>query len=208
MIHMFRGAQAPGSNLVLDAMHRDRKHVFVDLLKWDVPVINDVFEIDQFDDERAIYLVAADADGEHRGSIGLLPTDGPHILATIFPDLCDGGVPRSTNIYEISRGCLSMRLRAPERLAVRNALTTAAVEFALMHDIHAFTCIADSGWLSQVLALGWNCRPLGLPRKIGRSLTGALRIDITPETPHLLRDAGTYTSAPLVTADMRAQVLA
>lgn len=208
MIQVFRGAQAPGSNIVLDAMHRDRKHVFVDLLKWDVPVVAGCFEIDQFDDERAIYLVAATGEGEHRGSIRLLPTDGPHILGTIFPELCDEGVPRGASIYEISRGCLSMRLRAAERREVRNALTTAAVEFALMHDIDAFTCIADSGWLSQVLALGWDCWPLGLPRKIGRSLTGALKIDITPETPHLLRDAGTYRTAPLVMADMPAQVLA
>jgi len=206
MITVFRGAQAPGSNVILDAMHRDRKHVFVDLLKWEVPVIDGLFEIDQFDDERAIYLVAADANGEHRGSIRLLPTDGPHILGSIFPDLCEGGVPRSPDIYEISRGCLSMRLRAPERLTVRNALTTAVVEFALMHGIHAYTCIADAGWLSQVLALGWDCWPLGLPREIGRSLTGALRIDITPETPHLLRDAGTYASAPLVMAGMHAEV--
>lgn len=208
MIQIFHGARAPGSSAILDAMHRDRKHVFIDLLKWDVPVVLGRFEIDQFDDDRAIYLVAADANGEHRGSIRLLPTDGPHILGTIFPDLCDEAVPRSPHIYEISRGCLSMRLRAPERLAVRNALTTAAVEFALLHEIHAFTCIADSGWLSQVLALGWDCWPLGLPRKMGRSLTGALRIDITPETPHLLRDAGTYVSAPLTMADARVGALA
>lgn len=208
MIQVFRGAQSPGSNIVLDAMHRDRKHVFVDLLKWQVPVVDGQFEIDQFDDERAIYLVAATADGEHRGSIRLLPSDGPHILGTIFPDLCNGRVPRGASIFEISRGCLSMRLCASERLEVRNCLTTAAVEFALLHDINAFTCIADSGWLSQVLALGWDCYPLGLPRQIGRTLTGALKIEITPETPHLLRDAGTYRSAPLVMADGRAKVLA
>ena len=208
MIQIFRGAQAPGSNAILDAMYRDRKHVFVDLLKWDVPVIDGCFEIDQFDDDRAIYLVAAGESGAHRGSIRLLPTDGPHILWTIFPELCDAAVPRSPDIFEISRGCLSMRLRAPERLIVRNALTTAAVEYALLHGIQAFTCIADSGWLSQVLALGWDCWPLGLPQKIGRSLTGALRIDITPETPHLLRDAGTYRPAPLSFADAGERVLA
>ncbi|WP_336965639.1 acyl-homoserine-lactone synthase [Sphingobium aquiterrae] len=111
MIQIFRGAQAPGSNAILDAMYRDRKHVFVDLLKWDVPVIDGCFEIDQFDDDRAIYLVAAGESGAHRGSIRLLPTDGPHILGTIFPELCDAAVPRSPDIFEISRGCLSMRLR-------------------------------------------------------------------------------------------------
>lgn len=200
MIQIFEGSLAFGLHPAFDAMHRDRKRVFVDLLKWNVPVIEDCFEVDQFDGERAIYLVAADEDGNHRGSIRLLPTDGDHILGSVFPGLCEGDVPRSPRIYEISRGCLSPALRAPERLAVRNALTTAAVEFALLHDIDAFTCIADSGWLSQILALGWDCWPLGLPTRIGRVMTGALRIDVRSDTLQKLREAGTYVPAPLAFA--------
>lgn len=198
MIQVFLGAQTLGSSTVLDAMHRDRKRIFVDLLKWDVPVIDDSFEVDQFDGDRAIYLVAADPDGCHRGSIRLLPTTGEHILGTVFPWLCDGEVPRASTIYEISRGCLSPRLKASERLVVRNALTTAAAEFALLQDISSYTCIADSGWLSQILSLGWDCRPLGLPQRLGRVRTGALRIAITPDTPERLRDAGTYVAASLI----------
>ncbi|WP_313802564.1 acyl-homoserine-lactone synthase [Sphingobium sp.] len=208
MIQVFQGALAVGVNATFDAMHRDRKRIFVDLLKWDVPVVKDCFEIDQFDDDRAVYLIAVDPDGHHHGSIRLLPTEGAHILGSVFPWLCDGEVPRSQHIFEISRGCLSPRLRAPERLAVRNALTTAAVEYALLHEIHAFTCIADSGWLSQILSLGWDCWPLGLPQKVGRVLTGALRINIGSDTPHRLREAGTYVPAPLVIASAAERVAA
>lgn len=208
MIQIFRGASAFGTHPALDAMHRDRKRVFVDLLKWDVPVRDGQYEVDQFDTDRAVYLVCADEDGGHRGSIRLLPTDGEHILGSVFPELCEGGVPRSSTIYEISRGCVSPRLRASERLLVRNALTTAAVEYALLHDIDAFTCIADSGWLSQVLALGWDCWPLGLPQKIGRVLTGALRINIRADTLQRLRDAGTYQSSPLQFAALPERVAA
>jgi acyl-homoserine lactone synthase len=189
-------------------MHRDRKRIFVDLLKWDVPVIDGQYEVDQFDSDLAVYLVAVDAGGQHRGSIRLLPTAGNHILGTIFPELCEGSVPTHEDIYEISRGCLSPRLRAPERLEVRNALTTAAVQLALLQEISAYTCIADSGWLSQILSLGWDCRPLGLPRKIGRAMTGALRIDITPRTLRQLREAGTYKSYPFMLADQPEELAA
>jgi acyl-homoserine lactone synthase len=208
MIQVFRGSPPLGASAVFDAMLCDRKRVFVDLLKWDVPVVKGCFEIDQFDGEHAIYLIAADDAGNHHGSIRLLPTDGDHILGSVFEWLCEGDVPRSPHILEISRGCLSPRLRASERLVVRNALTTAAVEYALLHDIHGFTCIADSGWLSQVLSLGWDCWPLGLPQKVGRVMTGALRIDIDTHTLQKLRDAGTYASAPLIIADVPESVAA
>ncbi|WIW89580.1 acyl-homoserine-lactone synthase [Sphingobium sp. V4] len=198
MIQIFQGSLALGTNALLDAMHSDRKRIFVDLLKWDVPVVEGRYEVDQFDDERAVYLVATDAHGGHRGSIRLLPSDGPHILGSVFPRLCEGDVPRSRHVFEISRGCLSPRLRAAERLQVRNALTTAAVEYALLYDIESFTCIADSGWLSQILSLGWDCWPLGLPQKIGRALTGALKIDIDADTLRKLREAGTYVPAQLM----------
>ena len=184
-------------DIVAANMHRDRKHVFVDLLKWDLTVIAGEFEVDQFDTAGAIYLISAEPDGTHRGSIRLLPTTRPHILGTLFPELCDGAVPIGHNIYEITRGCLSPRLRAAERLRVRNQLTTAAVEFALFNGIDSFTCIADGGWYSQILALGWLCEPLGLPRIVDGTLTGALRIAVTRETPRLLFEAGTYCHSTL-----------
>jgi N-acyl-L-homoserine lactone synthetase len=200
MIEVFRGASVPGVNFVLDAMHQDRKRVFVDLLKWNVPVVDGRFEVDQFDNSRAIYLVATSADDAHLGSIRLLPTTSDHILGGVFPSLCDGPVPQAFNIYEISRGCVAPRLKASRRLLVRNALTVAAAEFALMNGISAYTCIAASAWLRQIPSLGWDCQPLGLPQRLGRALTGALRIEITPDTPHLLRQAGTVSTPDFVIA--------
>jgi N-acyl-L-homoserine lactone synthetase len=198
MIQIIEGAQRPGSDPVFDAMFRDRKRVFVDLRKWDVPVIDGEYEVDQFDGPRTVYCIAIDERGSHRGSIRLIPTNEPHILGDIFPDLCEGQVPTGADIWELTRGCLSPSLRASERRLVRNALTTAVVEYARLRRISAYTCIADSGWLSQVLALGWDCRPLGLPRRLDRTMTGALLIEISPRTPELLRDAGTWVPSRLV----------
>lgn len=99
---------------------------------------------------------------------------------------------------EISRGCLSTRLRARERLIIRNKLTTAVVAYALGRGVRQLSCIADAGWYSQILALGWDCRPLGLPRRLAGSMTGALAINVTADTPRLLLEAGSYEPAELV----------
>src|SRR3546814_6432495 len=65
-------------NDVLRAMFAARKEVFVDLLKWDLPVLDGRFEIDQFDTPAAHYLILADEWGRHRASARLLPTDSSH----------------------------------------------------------------------------------------------------------------------------------
>jgi len=178
-------------------MHRDRRRVFVDLLKWDLPVVGGEFEVDQFDNASAVYLIVADEQCNHLGSIRLLPTSRPHILGSYFADLCDGAVPTGPNIYEITRCCFSPRIRASERIRVRNQLATAATEFALFNGIDSYTCIATGGLYSQILALGWMCEPLGLPRIVDHTLTGALKISITRETPQLLFEAGTYSHSTL-----------
>ena len=74
----------------LRAMYAARKQVFVDLLKWDLPVLAGAYEIDQFDNHDAEYLILLDQeDGRHRASARLLQTDRPHILADLYPVLCD-----------------------------------------------------------------------------------------------------------------------
>lgn len=73
-------------------MFEARKRVFVDLLKWNVPVLDDAYEIDQFDTPVASYLVLTDGESRHRASARLLRTDGAHILGELFPCLCDGPI--------------------------------------------------------------------------------------------------------------------
>lgn len=163
---------------LLHRMHADRKRVFVDTLKWDVPHEGGI-ERDQFDDDLAEYLVIQDAEnGSHVASLRLLRTDRPHILGNIFPELCDGRVPRGTDIREITRLCLSPGHRASVRLAARNRLARALIEYGLMTGIRAYTGVAEIGWFTQILSAGWDCRPLGLPKEISRSVLAALKIEV------------------------------
>ena len=187
-------SREPAKEPLLQAMFEARKQVFVDLLKWDVPVLDGRYEIDQFDNEHAVYLIVADARGQHLGSARLLPTLRPHSLDSLFPGLCAGDPPRSADCFEITRFCLGRNQNSRERLVTRNRLVCALAQYALDNGIAVYTGVAELGWLQQILAFGWRCRPLGLPQVIGGRTLGALRIDIDAETPDLLATNGIFSA--------------
>jgi acyl-homoserine lactone synthase len=194
-----------GRDLVLRRMFEARKAVFVDLLGWDVPVLGGKYEVDQFDDEHARYVVLADADLDHLGSARLLPTTRPHILDTIFPALCAGPVPRGEDTFEITRFCLDRRLKAGQRRLVRDQLVTALTQHALASKIRAYTGVADHGWLAQVLQFGWEARPLGQPLTGSSRGLGALRIGIDRGTPARLKRTGIWQPADHLLIDANGQ---
>lgn len=190
-----RGSLEPCSDRTLRAMFEDRKAVFVDLLKWNVPVLDGRFELDEFDDEHATYIVIADQDGDHLGSARLLPTTRPHILDSLFADLCAAPPPAGPAVAEITRFCLSPRRNAADRRRNRDQLVTALVCHALENGIRTYTGVAELAWLQQILAFGWDCRPLGAPARLEGETLGALAIEIRPDTPDLLAANGIWDLA-------------
>jgi N-acyl-L-homoserine lactone synthetase len=185
----------------LAGMHRDRKRVFVDRLGWNVPVVDGEFEIDQFDTDHAVYLLDLDAAGRHQGSIRLLPTTEPHLLSEVFPHLCDAGAPRDEATWEITR--MMTAPDAIDRRATHTRLTVAVTEFALLYGVRRYSCMTHAQFLSAVLAVGWDCQMLGLPRADDRGETvGAIVINMTPETLSLIR-AKTQMRAPVLRWNVR-----
>lgn len=174
----------------LRTMFEARKSVFIDLLKWDLPALSGRFEIDRFDDRHAVYVVLVDARGTHLASARLLRSDRPGILNTLFSDLCAGPVPEGPAIHEITRFCLSRTLRAPARRIVRDRLVVALVSLAHERGIRCYTGVADLAWAQQILAFGWACAPLGLPRPHAGATLAAFRIDIAADTHARLAAAG------------------
>ena len=189
------GCPEPCSDRTLRAMFEDRKSVFVDLLKWDVPVLDDRFELDGFDDRHATYLIIADEHGDHLGSARLLPTTRPHILNSLFANLCAAPPPAGHQVFEITRFCLSRRQTGAERRRTRNRLVSVLAWHALETGIQTYTGVAEIAWLQQILAFGWDCRPLGVPVQLECGLLGALAIEIRPDTPELLAANGIWDLA-------------
>lgn len=175
---------------VMQAMFAARKKVFVDLLKWDVPVLDGRFEVDQFDDEYANYLILADSEGTHLGSARILPTTRPHILGDLFPELCERRSPRDPGTCEITRFCLDRELAAHERREVRDQLVLALVDHALANGISRYVAIAEMGWYRQILGFGWQCTALGVPREHNSGTIAAISIAIDETTPARLAAVG------------------
>ncbi len=176
----------------LETMFEDRKTQFVDFFDWDVPVVDGRFEIDQFDTADAVYIVAVDEAGAHEASLRMLPSWHPHLLDTLFPHLCPGGVPVSTATWESTRLCLPSRHGTVRRRELRNALITAMVDFALARGIGRITGVIPEGFRREVLAMGWRAEPLGPAVRIRGGLIGAFKVDVEPDTPARLGWTGTY----------------
>ncbi len=183
----------------LREMYGDRKTVFIDQLKWNLPVVDDAYEIDDYDTEDTIYLIVRDeATGGHLGSVRLLPTAAPHLLGDKFAFLCDGGVaPHGSDIYEITRMVTRPGLPRGAAERVREQLSVALVEYALQSGITRYTMMTHMAFLSAVLAVGWDCEPLGMPVAIDGEQVGALLLTITPETLGLLRDKWNFVGPVL-----------
>ncbi len=189
MIRLVDNNNRDRSAEALTAMHMDRKRVFVDGLKWNIPVVDGRYEIDEFDNEHAVYLIATrPGTNEHLGSVRLLPTTRKHLLGDIFPMLVEGEIPRGPDVFEITRLCTSPHLADAEtHRAVRQQLAMAVIEYALTTGITRYTMMTHMAFLSPLLALGWDCEPLGLPQDIGGQMLGALQVNVHPSTLQLFR---------------------
>lgn len=194
MIHIIEHHPKALEQPLLRSMFADRKRLFVDLFGWDVPVIDGEFEVDQFDAAGAIYVIAADEQHRHEASLRLLPSTRPHVLDTLFPDLCPVGVPVGETTYESTRLCLPQRYGAERRRELRNALISVMVDVALERGIDRYTGVIPDGFRKEVLAMGWQAEPLGPAVRIPGGPVGAFLIHVRPDTPERLRWNGIYTA--------------
>ena len=195
MIHIIDNHLAAENRPLLRSMFADRKRLFVDLFGWDVPVIDGQYEIDQFDNADTIYIVVADAAGEHEASIRLVPSNRPHMLGTIFPHLCPLGVPMDDTTWESTRLCLPQRHGAERRRALRNILITAMVDVALDRGIERYTGVIPDPFRKEVLSMGWQAEPLGPAVRMPGGPIGAFLVHIRPDTRERLRWTGVYQGA-------------
>ncbi|MHA6721203.1 acyl-homoserine-lactone synthase [Sphingomonas sp. RS6] len=199
-MQFIQGDGATAGDAVMRAMFEARKRVFVDLLGWDLPVLAGRYEVDQFDDIHARYLILTDSEGRHLASARLLPTERPHLLGSLFAELCDVPPPTGPSTWEITRFCLDRRLRAGERRQWRNVLVHGIARYALEQGITRYVGVAEPAWREQILAFGWKAHALGPIRTIGGMRLGALQIEIRPETLALLAASGIQPQFPLAQA--------
>lgn len=195
MLHIIGNENRNREHEVLRSMFEARKRVFVDLLKWDLPLLAGKYEVDQFDDGHATYVVVADAEDRHLASARLLPTVRPALLDGLYPDLVAGEIPRGTHVFEITRFCLSRGVGARLRREARDMLLVGLVEHALANGISDYTGVAEWAWFEQIRRFGWECTALGAPREHGGRLLTALHIAVDGTTMSRLAANGIMSDA-------------
>ena len=176
-------------------MHHDRKRIFVDRLGWSLPSRQCWLEIDEFDSDYAVYLLARDFDtGRHQASVRLLPSTQPHVLGSLFAQLCADSAPVADDCWEISRlVAIPARSNGTALVRVHRLLAVALVEFALTNHIRTYSLVAEADRVPALVSVGWDVRPLGLPSLYGDVRLQALQIDIDESTlPAMRRRLGIH----------------
>lgn len=183
MIHLITGDNAPLFKSQLDEMFRLRFRYFVEGRGWDLPVENGR-ERDQFDRDDTVYLAKFAPAGDMMGSFRMLPTERAHLMSEVLPPELGIEWPRGQNVWEISRGFILEQHRSFDTLA---EFCVGMVEFSLLWGIDRFVFLIEPSFLSTILAMGWDARPLSAPMEIAGEPWLAAELRIVPETLKIIR---------------------
>lgn len=190
---------------LLNQMFRARKRLFADRLMWDVKVDEDGREIDDYDVQKPLYLISTDDQGQHAGSLRLLPTTGNTMLRDVFASVFDDTIIESPLIWECTRFCIesnkSDRLSAGLHRAT-TALLLGICETGLRAGISQIVGVFDRRMIPIYRRGGWS------PEVVGESGTGREAVylgvwDVTDENAQAIRDAGKLRGSILESASRK-----
>lgn len=153
---------------LLAQMHDLRRRVFQEELKWTVgfDVIND-FEVDEYDQPHAYYILHINDKGEVDATCRLISTQHAYMLADYYADFVqDIALPRTDQVWEITRFCASAEVRQTSRGRIVGELVAAVIEFGLIHGIKNYVALATDKIIPVIERMaGWDPQPIG-PKKV------------------------------------------
>lgn len=190
----FRRDTVPSSQ-VLRKMFELRHEVFFNKLGWEVNSL-DGQEIDSFDiNQNPVYVVSQGMRGDVYGSFRLLPTDGPYMLGSVFPELLRGeSLPQSPLIWEISRLATSPSLGLGKEnpqatlCACTMDMFREGFHFGDEHGVTQYVFVTSVAVERMLLKAGLSLRRFGDGKavKIGKVLSVACWLDMTSENSKIL----------------------
>ncbi len=181
-IQMVTWANRRQYRVVLERYFRIRYDIYVKRRQWRAVARPINIEMDAFDTEHAVYLLALDSVGKIVGGSRLVPTLQPHLLGDVFPGLAPAGTPRAQDIFEWTRFFISPALRSRGRSSpIAGVVLCGVLEGARKLGIRQISVVCESFWPKRLRALGWSVAELGdvLQHEDGDII--ALLIDVTPE---------------------------
>jgi acyl homoserine lactone synthase len=173
----------------LQDMYRARKQIFVDGFGWDLK-LTDGMDIDQFDDDRAEYVVGYDSAQNSVMSLRLRPTDDISLLGDLFGHV----LPPETRplddgrTWEATRGFCLEYGRKPWNMQRKGACMTAPFEIMHSRGMDRLVAFTDTRMFTFVVNMGWQFRILGDAVQYGQGAGFALEVDVTDELIGSMRD--------------------
>jgi acyl-homoserine lactone synthase len=185
MIHAISSANRHLYEDVIEQHFRLRHDIFVDERKWETLRKPDGREIDSYDNEDTIYLLALEGRrvvGGHR----LYPTTKPSMMSEVFPRLAAvRGCPADPLVWEWSRYFV---VRDRRDGALNLQLMAAVQEFCLDQGIAQVSAIMETWWLPRFHEAGFVVTPLGLPHLVEGAWTMAATIAVRQQTLDALHE--------------------
>ncbi|MET4842469.1 acyl-homoserine lactone synthase [Bradyrhizobium japonicum] len=152
MIHAISSVNRHLYEDVLEQHFRLRHDIFVEERHWETLRRPDCREVDSYDDEDTVYLLALEGRrvvGGHR----LYPTTKPSMMSEVFPHLASvRGCPANPLVWEWSRYFV---VRDRRDGALNLQLMAAVQEFCLNQGIAQVSAIMETWWLPRFHEAGF-----------------------------------------------------
>jgi len=164
VLHVVTAANRHLYETQLDQMYRHRTELFVEGAGWNLTVV-DGREMDEGDDDRAVYLIAIDDDGHCRSSVRIRPVDDFSYLIDHMPEWVDEdrqALKEDPTVWEMARWINQSRARKAE---VSIAIYVGAVEYMVGRGVSQCVSCPDVVREKHALRRGWTVRRLGTPRR-------------------------------------------
>lgn len=183
-MEILAGTQTTLTTSTMDSLARFRHRIFVEMLGWDLPCRGGI-ELDQFDREDTLYLVARNGE-EVVGTARLLPTNRPYLLGEVFPELMGGQkLPNDPAIWELSRFTAAERYPPRAEGAVRQFSSPVAVDLlrsvlrlAYEHGVQRLITVSPLGVERLLRRAGFMAQRAARPMVIGGHSVFACWIEV------------------------------
>lgn len=194
MMHLIAPDRYPDFTDELAEMHRLRLRVFKERLEWNVQATDDK-EIDEFDRLGPVYLLQRDGDGQVRGCVRLLPTNGPTMLREKFSQLVDDHpIPELPSVWESSRFALDVPPNAPKGSGgiakATYELFGGMIEFGLSRGLSEIVTVTDVRIERILRRAAWPLERICEPMQLGNTVAVAGYLDVSHASLHHVRAAG------------------
>jgi acyl-homoserine lactone synthase len=176
MIHLINAANRHLYGDVLAQMHRARTDHFVEERGWRNLCVEAGQELDEYDNDQALYLVGFDEFGAIAVSARLLPADHGCVLSDHFPHLVVEGRACGPGVFELSRYFASPALRGRRHFPVKASMNLAVVEAMVERRARRLVGFTDLHILGIMRYSGWRVRPIGLPAAYDEGTAAAFEI--------------------------------